>query len=121
MTAEPGDGRAWVEVARRDDLGAGSGREFVHRGRAYAVFGVDDRAFVLAGTCPHQGARLAGGAVDPMGSTVTCPRRGCLRWRFDLATGRGVGLAVACATFPARVVAGAVLAALPEEGGSPGR
>lgn len=103
----------WVALAKLADLPADAGREVAHGGRAYALFRLGDRAVALAGRCPHQGAHLASGPVDPARGTVTCPRRGCLRWRFDLATGAGVDLVVACPTFPARVVDGVVEVALP--------
>ena len=105
---------ARVEAARLDDLASGTGREFAHDGRAYALFRVGDRAFVLAGLCPHQKAHLADGAVDPAQQTVTCPRRGCLRWRFRLVDGaHDAGLPVACPTFPTRVEGGVVVVDLP--------
>ena len=114
MSREPPSGAAWVAAARVDDLAPGSGREFVHAGRFYALVRVEDRVAALAGLCPHQGAHLASGAIDPERNSVTCPRRGCLRWRFDLTTGAHAGgLAVVCPTHPVRVEDGTVLVALP--------
>lgn len=37
------------------------------------------------GLCPHQGGHLA--AAGRAEAVVTCPRVGCLRWRFDTRTG----------------------------------
>ena len=68
----------------------------------------------LAGLCPHQQARLAGGVVDAARNTITCPRRGCLRWRFDLASGANAdGLTIRCPVYPARIVADRVFIAVP--------
>ncbi len=107
-------GLSWVPVARLDDLPLNSGREVTHAGRVYALFRVGDRVTALPGFCPHQQARLADGVVDPERDTVTCPRRGCLRWRFDLRSGANAdGLAVTCPTRPVRVEGGLVLVALP--------
>ncbi len=77
----------WSEVAKLDDLPPASSLEITHEGRTYALFRVGDRVVGVSGFCPHQGGHLARGAVT--GSAVTCPRRGCLRWRFDLITGEG--------------------------------
>ncbi len=115
MTPAP-EGFTWVEAARLDDLAPGSGREFIHHGRPYALFRVGDRVTALAGLCPHQKAHLASGLVDPERMTVTCPRRGCLRRRFSLETGSNAdGLAVVCPVYPVKVEAGAVFVGLPDD------
>ena len=100
---------SWVEVGRIDAWIDGAGREVIVGGRPVAVFRATDRVFALAGRCPHQGARLAEGVVDLAHRTLTCPRRGCLRWRFRLEDGTHAnGLAVTCPTHAVRVVAGVV-------------
>ncbi len=107
-------GFVWVEAASLDDLASGSAREFIHHGRAYALFRVGDRVTALAGLCPHQKAHLAQGLIDPERLTVTCPRRGCLRWRFSLETGSNAdGLAVVCPVNPVKVEGGTVFVASP--------
>ena len=104
----------WVEVLKLADLAAGAGREITLHGKVYALFRVEGQVMALGGLCPHQRAHLAGGVVDVGRGTVTCPRRGCLRWRFDLRTGTHAdGLAVACSTHPVRVAGDAVLLGLP--------
>lgn len=111
--ADGGD-TIWVEVARLANLSPGVGHEVARDGRVYALFRLGDQVSALAGRCPHRGAALARGAVDPDGQTVTCPRLGCLRWRFALRTGaHAAGLPVRCATYPVEVRAGAVFVALP--------
>ena len=113
MTDLP-EGFAWVEAASLDDLSPGSGHEFTRNGRAYALFHVKGRVLALAGLCPHQKAHLSQGAVDPDRMTVTCPRRGCLRWRFSLETGSNAdGMTVVCPTYPVRVEAGRVFVGSP--------
>ncbi len=104
-------GISWVEAASLDDLAPGSAREFVHDGRAYAVFRVGDRISCIDGLCPHRGGHLASG---PLGrSVVTCPRRGCLRWRFDVLDGSSpIGEGVRRRLHPVRVEGRTILVAL---------
>ena len=112
MTDSPA-GFAWVEAAWLDDLAPGTGHEFTHEGRTYALFRVEGRVLALAGLCPHQKAHLAEGLVDLERMTVTCPRRGCLRWRFSLENGANAdGMAVVCPHLPSKVEAGVVFIGL---------
>ncbi len=105
----------WVAVARLDELTPGSSLEVTRDGRILALVRVEDRIFALAGLCPHQRARLAEGVVDVATKTITCPRRGCLRWRFDLATGtHAAGLPIVCPTYRVEVRAGVVFVACPD-------
>ncbi|WP_435009032.1 Rieske (2Fe-2S) protein [Tundrisphaera lichenicola] len=101
----------WIEAASLDDLPPGSALEFIHEGRAFALFRSGDEITCLGGLCPHQGGRLALGTVE--GSRVTCPRRGCLRWSFDLRSGGcSVGEGVRSRVYPVRVEGRTVLVAL---------
>jgi 3-phenylpropionate/trans-cinnamate dioxygenase ferredoxin subunit len=60
---------------------------------------------VVAATCPHQWASLAGGEVSPEG-VLTCPHHG---WRFLLADGSSPGNPFArLRTWPAKVEEGGV-------------
>ena len=103
---------AWIEAASLDDLPAGSSLEFSHGGRAYALFRVGEEITCLDGLCPHQGGRLADGPLE--GSKVTCPRRDCLRWSFDVLTGDcPVSGSLGRRPYPVRVDGRAVLVALP--------
>ena len=104
----------WVAVADLANLLPGKGRQLSRGGEVYALFRLGDDVTALGGLCPHQQAPLADGVVDPVHRTITCPRRGCLRWRFALDSGRhAAGLAVACAAYPVEVRAGVVFARLP--------
>ncbi len=98
----------WIEVASLDDLPPGSSREFSDGGRAYALFRAGDDVTCLDGLCPHRGGRLADGPFD--GSKVTCPRRGCLRWSFDVLTGAcPVGESLRRRLYPVRLAGRAIL------------
>ena len=102
----------WFEAARLDDLPPGSSLEFTHGGRVFALFRSGDEVTCLDGICPHQGGRLAFGPFD--GSRVTCPRRGCLRWSFDVRTGLStVGDPVRRRPYPVRVEGRSILVDLP--------
>lgn len=102
----------WVEATNLDDLAPGSALEWTHEGRVYALFRSGDRLDCIDGLCPHQGGRLAFGTV--VGPSVICPRRGCLRWRFDLETGEcPVGESLRRTTYPVRVEGRTILVGLP--------
>ncbi len=103
----------WTLAATLDDLPSGSSREFWRDGRVYALFRVGDSITCIDGRCPHQGGRLANGTFA--GSTVTCPRLGCLRWSFDVTTGAAsVGETLTRRLYPVRLEESAVFVALPE-------
>jgi nitrite reductase (NADH) small subunit len=103
----------WIEAASLDDLPSGSSLEFSSKGRVYALFRVGEAITCIDGLCPHQGGRLAVGPFD--GSKVICPRRGCLRWSFDVSTGVcPVSESLTRRLYPVRVEGRAVLVALPE-------
>ena len=107
---------AWVEAATLDDLPAGASLEFESRGTVYALFRSPDGDVItcLDGLCPHNSGRLASGPFD--GSTVTCPRRGCLRWSFDVRTGAStVGEPIRLRLHPVRLDGRSILVALLED------
>ncbi len=105
---------AFVEAAKLDDWPAGSALEFRHAGRSYLLFRLGGGVACTDALCPHQGGSLAAGPFD--GSRVTCSRKGCLRWSFDVRTGQGpTGGSTRLATYPARVEGGAVLVDLPDD------
>lgn len=78
-------------------------------GRSIALFKVDDAIYAIDDTCPHNGSSLVSGKLD--GCYVQCPAHGL---RFNLATGamRGGGLTVA--TYPTRIVDGALEILMPD-------
>ena len=109
------NGSFWVEVAPLAELPPQGGREFRPLGQPLALFRSGDHVAALGGRCPHQGAPLADGAVEPDQAAVTCPRRGCLRWRFNLSDGRqSLGLPVACPVYPVAIHSGIIWVALPD-------
>jgi nitrite reductase/ring-hydroxylating ferredoxin subunit len=102
----------WIKATTLDDLPTGSALEFTHDGRVYALFRVGDAITCIDGLCPHQAGRLANGSF--LGSTVTCPRIGCLRWSFDVTTGScALHESLTRRLYPVRVEGRAVLVALP--------
>lgn len=102
----------WVDIANLDDIPADSGLGFEHAGKLYALFQVGDGVACVDGLCRHQGSHLARGSVE--GTELTCPRRGCLRWRFDIITGASSpGRGIGGRAYPSRVEGGRVLVALP--------
>ena len=102
----------WVEAATLDDLPEGSSLEFSSWGKAYVLFRLEGRITCMDGLCPHQGGRLAAGTI--VGGRVVCPRRGCLRWSFDVRTGDcPAGESLRRALHLVRVEGRTVLVALP--------
>jgi nitrite reductase/ring-hydroxylating ferredoxin subunit len=108
---------SWVRVADLADLAPGSAREVRLGGRVYAPFRPGDSVHCLDGLCPHQEGHMA--AAGWAGAVVTCPRVGCLRWRFDTRTGACLQDGrVRLRTFEVRVEAGSVLLAPGQSGAS---
>jgi nitrite reductase/ring-hydroxylating ferredoxin subunit len=98
----------FIEVARVDQISAGSGRLFTVADKDIAVFNVDGTICAIADTCPHAGGSLGLGKLD--GKIVTCPVHGM---KFDVTTGCFAGtLDFGVASFPAKVVDGKIVVAL---------
>lgn len=105
---------AWVDVASVDELIGRGSLEFEARGRPYVLFRSGDAISCLDGLCPHRGGRLADGPFD--GSRVTCGRKGCLRWSFDVRTGAcSVGDPPRRPPHPVRVEGSRILVDLPDD------
>lgn len=106
MATNPPTGPArWVDVLAAAAL-AGEGIAEIRVGEHPLVLVRQDGAlYALAGICPHERARLGGGALD--GGVLVCPRH---RARFRLADGvceSGFTLpALAC--YPVRIRAGRI-------------
>ena len=102
-----GESASWVRVAALADLPPGSAREVRLGGRVYALFRLGDSVIGLDGLCPHQGGHLA--AAGRAEAVVTCPRVGCLRWRFDTRTGACLQQGrIRLRTYDVRIEAGSV-------------
>ncbi|WP_179400884.1 Rieske (2Fe-2S) protein [Burkholderia guangdongensis] len=76
-----------VDVCATDDLPPGQRRLAFANGDSIVVFNIDGTLHAIENSCPHQGASLAGGALD--GTLLRCPAHGL---RFDVATGRMPGV-----------------------------
>jgi nitrite reductase (NADH) small subunit len=108
----------WIRVASLADLPPGSALEVRHGHRVYVLFRLGDSVSCLDGLCPHQGGHLAKG--DRAEAVVTCPRDGCLRWRFDTRTGACLQHGrVHLRTYEVLIEAGSVLLAVGPSDQSP--
>jgi nitrite reductase (NADH) small subunit len=74
---------AFLRTARKDEIPAGSIREFQVEGATIAVANVDGKFFAINNTCLHRGGPLAEGELN--GKVVTCPWHG---WQYDVTTGK---------------------------------
>jgi nitrite reductase (NADH) small subunit len=74
---------AFLRTARKDEIPAGSIREFQVEGATIALANVDGKFFAINNTCLHRGGPLAEGELN--GKVVTCPWHG---WQYDVTTGK---------------------------------
>ncbi len=85
----------FMRTARKDDIPAGTIREFQVEGQTIAIANVGNKYYALHNTCLHRGGPLAQGVLS--GKVVTCPWHG---WQYDVTTGKLVANpAVAVRTF----------------------
>jgi nitrite reductase (NADH) small subunit len=90
---------AFARVARKDEIPAGSIREFQIEGKTLAIANVGDKFYAVDNTCLHRGGPLGQGILH--GVAVTCPWHG---WQYDVTTGKLVmNQAVAVATYALEV------------------
>jgi nitrite reductase/ring-hydroxylating ferredoxin subunit len=90
----------FVTVARVGEIEEGAGKPFEIGGRMVAVFFDGSNYFAADDACPHQGAPLCDGIVEP--GAVTCTLHG---WRFRLTDGCwDENPRVRVWTYPVRVV-----------------
>ncbi|MEN0109401.1 MAG: Rieske 2Fe-2S domain-containing protein [Planctomycetota bacterium] len=80
----------YITVARVGELAEGEGRTVTVGDRLVAIFLVGGEHRAIDDLCPHQGASLGAGAVEPDcdadgGPSVVCPWHA---WRFRLNDGR---------------------------------
>src|SRR5262252_539273 len=73
---------AFVRAAKKDEIPAGTIREFQVNGATLAIANVDGQFFAVDNTCLHRGGPLGQGELD--GKIVTCPWHG---WQYDVTTG----------------------------------
>lgn len=91
---------AFLRAARKDEIPAGSIREFQVDGKTLAIANVDGKFFAIDNTCLHRGGPLAQGPLQ--GKVVTCPWHA---WQYDVTTGKVVqnpAVGVACYTLEVR-------------------
>jgi len=74
---------AFLRVAKKDEVPAGTIREFAIEGKAVAVANVDGNLFAINNVCLHRGGPLGEGELARQ--IVTCPWHG---WKYDVTTGR---------------------------------
>ena len=74
---------AFVRAARKDEIPAGSIREFQVDGLTVAIANVGNKFYAINNTCLHRGGPLGQGELQ--GVAVTCPWHG---WQYDVTTGK---------------------------------
>ena len=85
---------AFVRAARKDEIPAGSIREFQVEGKTLAIANVEGKFFAIDNTCLHRGGPLGQGPLH--GKVVTCPWHA---WQYDVTSGKVVqnpAASVAC-------------------------
>ena len=74
---------AFLRAARKDEIPAGSIREFQVNGTTLAIANVGGSFHAIDNTCLHRGGPLGQGELED--SVVTCPWHG---WQYDVTTGK---------------------------------
>ena len=77
---------AFLRTARKDEIPAGTIREFQVEGTTLALANVGGKFYAINNTCLHRGGPLAEGQMN--GSVLTCPWHG---WQYDVTNGTVVG------------------------------
>ena len=75
---------AFVRAARKDEIPAGTIREFQVDGKTLAISNIEGKFFAISNTCLHRGGPLGEGELK--GKIVTCPWHG---WQYDATTRQG--------------------------------
>jgi nitrite reductase/ring-hydroxylating ferredoxin subunit len=90
---------AFLRAARKDEIPAGTVREFQVDGKTLAISNVEGTFYAINNTCLHRGGPLGEGELK--GKVVTCPWHG---WQYDVSTGKAaMNPAVAVVCFPVEV------------------
>jgi nitrite reductase/ring-hydroxylating ferredoxin subunit len=74
---------AFLRAAKKEEVPAGTIREFQLDGRTVAVANVGGKLFAINNVCLHRGGPLGQGELDAQ--VVTCPWHG---WRYDVTNGK---------------------------------
>ncbi|MCZ7601142.1 MAG: non-heme iron oxygenase ferredoxin subunit [Gammaproteobacteria bacterium] len=95
----------WIRVCALDEIDIEDVKGFIHDGRNFAVYRIDDGLYATDGLCTHEVQDLAEGFV--MDNIIECPLHG---GQFDIRTGRALcpPVCVDLATYPVKVEDGIV-------------
>ena len=74
---------AFLRTAKKDEIPAGTIREFQVNGKTIALANVDGTFYAVNNTCLHRGGPLGQGELED--KVVTCPWHG---WQYDVTTGK---------------------------------
>ena len=74
---------SFLKAARKDEIPAGTIREFAVEGKSIALANVGGKFYAINNTCLHRGGPLGEGELHD--KTVTCPWHG---WQYDVTTGK---------------------------------
>jgi nitrite reductase (NADH) small subunit len=74
---------AFLRAAKKDEVPAGTIREFQVDGKTIALANVDGSFHAINNTCLHRGGPLGQGELE--GTVVTCPWHG---WQYDVTSGK---------------------------------
>ncbi len=90
---------AFLRAAKKDEIPAGSIREFQVDGRTIAVANVEGEFYAINNTCLHRGGPLGQGELEE--NVVTCPWHG---WQYDVTSGKvAMNPTVGVETYPIEV------------------
>jgi len=90
---------ALLRAAKKDEIPAGTIREFQLNGKTVAIANVDGELYAINNVCLHRGGPLGEGELK--GKIVTCPWHG---WTYDVTTGRTtMNPAVGVETYPIEI------------------
>jgi nitrite reductase (NADH) small subunit len=89
----------FVLATRKEEVPAGSIREFQLDGKSVALANVEGKFFAVNNVCLHRGGPLGEGELDRQ--VVTCPWHG---WQFDVTNGQLLtNAAVTLACYPVEI------------------
>ena len=74
---------AFLRAAKKDEIPAGTIREFQVNGTTVALANVEGSFHAINNTCLHRGGPLGQGELE--GKVVTCPWHG---WQYDVTSGK---------------------------------